>query len=660
MKFRILFLPFTLLFFLRSAGLSYGQADVKAADKLYEEMQYAKAIEAYKVLIDKKEPNLEVTQRIANGYRLLNNTKEAEFWYAQVLNFPDAASENILYYAEAAKRNGNYAKAKQLYLQYGNQVKSEATKAKELAAACDLAKQWLENPKKIEIKSETFNSENADFSPVIYKNGLAFTSDRVVKKEKSSDPEIFPWTGRPYLQLYTIEKDKSKNWGAATPMPVPVNSDFHNAAATFTKDGNTIYFTRTHKEQYRQRKVNTDPTSWVPKPKQNDLINRLEIYSSEFKNGVWSKPKAFAYNKPQTYSVGHPALSPDGQTLYFISDMPGEQGQTDLYYATKMRDGAWSKPVNCGPTVNSAGREAFPTVDEKGKLYFSSDGHTGMGGLDLFSAEGNQASWKDVTNMQAPLNSGGDDFGIIFEPNGENGYFSSNRTSDNGTDNIYFFKPYRVPCTLEGRTVEQAVSKLPLQEPKPVSNVQLKLYRKNDTTALVAYSDAQGKFSFPIEEGLTYTIKGSKPGYLTKSADVTPDCKSVLDMIKLDMIMNKNIINNSYIVENIYYDTDKADIRPDAAKELDKLAVMLNDNPDIRIELSSHTDSRQSTGYNQMLSQLRAESAVKYIISQGVNPKRITAKGYGETKLLNRCKDNVKCSDQEHQLNRRTEFKLIR
>ena len=293
-------------------------------------------------------------------------------------------------------------------------------------------------------------------------------------------------------------------------------------------------------------------------------------------------------------------------------------------------------------------------------MHFSSDGHLGMGGLDLFSAEGSKETWKNVTNLQAPLNSGGDDFGIIFEANGEEGFLSSNRKSDNGTDNIYSFKPYRVPCNLAGIVVEQGVAKAGSQIGKPLSGVKIKLYHPRDTAAQVAYSDAEGKFSFPIEAGIKYTIKGIKEGYLTKSADITPDCKTVVDMIKMQMMLHKNVVNNSYIVENIYYDLDKSDIRPDAATELDKLVVMLKDNPNVKIELSSHTDSRQGNSYNQMLSQLRAESAVKYIISQGIEPKRIKAKGYGETRLLNRCGNNVKCSEEEHQLNRRTEFKILR
>lgn len=656
MKLRSLLVALALPFFISTA---HAQADRKTADRLYDELAFAEATEIYKKLLDKKEPNLEMVQRIAHGYRLMNNSKEAEFWYAQVLTFPGAASLNLYFLAEAARRNGNYAKAKQLYLQYGSQIKTEAVRSKQLADACDLAVQWAENPKPIELKKEAFNSENSDFSPVFFQNGLVITSDRPAK-EKNAETELYAWNGKPYLQLYTLTKDNSKNWGAPVPMPETLNNQYHNATATFSKDGNTVFFTRTNKERYKKSKINTDPTSWASYENKSKMVSRLEIFISDFKNGTWSAPRPFQYNKPREYSVGHPALSADGQVLYFASDMPGSLGETDIFYSLKQRDGSWGKPVNCGPQINTTRKECFPTLTAEGVLHFSSDGHLGMGGLDLFSAEGSKETWKRVTNLQAPLNSGNDDFGIIFEANGEEGFLSSNRQSDNGTDNIYSFKPYRVPCNLEGIVVEQGVAKADSKPGKPLSGVKIKLYHPRDTTAQVAVSNAEGKFSFPIEAGIKYTIKGIKEGYLTKSADITPDCKSVVDMIKMQMTLHKNVVNNSYIVENIYYDLDKSEIRPDAALELNKLVVMLKDNPKVKIELSSHTDSRQGNSYNQMLSQLRAESAVKYIISQGIEPERIKAKGYGETRLLNRCGNNVKCTEEEHQRNRRTEFKILR
>jgi len=304
----------------------------------------------------------------------------------------------------------------------------------------------------------------------------------------------------------------------------------------------------------------------------------------------------------------------------------------------------------------------FPAVDAKGKLYFSSTGHPGMGGLDVFAAEGAESTWAQVRNLKFPLNSHQDDFGMLFDKTGEAGLLSSNRESADGTDDIFAFKFVRIPCQLAGQTVEKTQVKPGVVEVRPVANVRVRLYQVNssDTSSVVTYSDATGNFTFPILDGLTYTLKASKTGYLARSAQITPDCQSTVDMVSMGMVLNRNTLNRPIIIENIYYDLDKYQIRPDAALELDKLVQTLKDNPGIKIELSSHTDSRQTHSYNQLLSQLRAEAAVTYIVSKGISPERLIPRGYGENRLLNRCADGVECSEEAHQLNRRTEFKLLK
>lgn len=656
MRLNPVFLVITILFFLLAVPPVQAQIPLKAANRLYDEMKYPQAIAAYQKLLDEKEPSLEILTALGNSYRQLNNNKEAAFWYAQTMNFPNVSSETMYNYADALRRNEKYEQAKETFLIVSGKDRSKAELANQMITACEQAMAWQANPKKVDIKKELFNSENSDFSPVLYKKGLVFSSDR----DRKSKFGMYSWTGKPYLQLYTTQKDTTGNWSAPAALPNRINSAFHNAAATFSASGDTIFFTRTNKEQVRRSNGNSDPTSWQPVPAKDQFLNRLEIFSSEFKGDAWTPAKPFAYNNHKEYSVGHPALSPDGKLLYFVSDMPGGKGQTDIYFCELQTNGSWGKPVNCGPAINTPGKETFPVVAANGTLYFSSDGHLGMGGLDLFSAQGSRDDWGEALNLQPPFNSGADDFGIVFEGNSEKGFFSSNRNSDTGVDNIYSFKPEQLPCKLDGRVLEQPVAQQLQAKPKPVAGVMLRLFKPGDSIPQTTYSDADGNFTFDITEGIEYTIKGVKSGYLTKSSKITPDCKSVVDMIKIDLSMNKNKMNYSYVVENIYYDLDKFDIRPDAAKELDKMVTMLKDNPKIKIELSSHTDSRQTQGYNKLLSQLRAEAAVKYMILQGIDPRRLKAKGYGETKLRNRCKDLVQCSEEEHQLNRRTEFKLIR
>ena len=372
--------------------------------------------------------------------------------------------------------------------------------------------------------------------------------------------------------------------------------------------------------------------------------------------------KPFPYNQPETFSVGHPALSPDGQILYFVSDMPGGYGQTDLYFSERQADGSWSKPVNAGATVNTPGKEVFPVVHQDGTLYFSSDEHLGMGGLDIFSAEGSRNTWQSVTNLHYPFNSPRDDFGLIFEKQGRNGYLSSNRGGDAGSDDIYQVKPIEVPCHLAGTTYMRTRDRNGRYLTEPVEGVTLEITLEGDASAapFIIRSDKNGQFLFEVKANQTYLLKGSKKGFLNRTFQIMPDCRKITDTVRIEMIMERDTPNRPIVLDNIYYDLDKHDLRPEAIKELNKVVAMLRDNPTIRIELSSHTDSRESHKYNLMLSQLRAASAVKYIISQGIDSKRVVDKGYGETMLLNRCKDGVPCSEQQHQLNRRTEFRILK
>jgi outer membrane protein OmpA-like peptidoglycan-associated protein len=631
--------------------------DIKAADLLYQKFEYARAVEAYKKALEAGQPTLAVSSKIADCYRLMNNAKETEFWYAQVLSFPDHEPQHIKYYANAARKNGNFSKAQQLYLTYGQKVPAEAEIAQALAAACANAQQWVAQPLAYALnKVKALNSENADFSPTTYLDGLVFTSNRAPAVKTKA--EVSGWTGKPDFKLFYVKGNDSA-WQTPELMPEPLNNKFQNGSAVFSPNQEVVYFTRINQVKQKSKKANTDPFSWVKFPAESEFINRLEIFISEKKEDKWSEPKAFPYNKVSDYSVGHPALAPDGNTLYFASDMPGGVGETDIYYSQKQADGNWSKPQNLGPAINTAGKELFPTFGPDSTFYFSSEGHSGIGGLDIYATRGAAETWKNVRNLKYPLNSSQDDFGILFDKTNEAGYLSSNREAADGADDIYAFKFVRTPCNLAGKAIEKIQVRPGVFRESPVENVMLRLYKENDTTSVVTYSDAKGFFTFPILDGVTYTVKGIKTGYLTRSVTVAPKCESTLDMVKMGMVLNRNTLNKPIIIENIYYDLDKYVIRPDAALELDKLVRTLKDNPTIKIELSSHTDSRNTNSYNNLLSQLRAEAAVKYMITKGIAPNRMVAKGYGESRLLNKCADNVKCSEENHQLNRRTEFKIL-
>ncbi|WP_148041251.1 OmpA family protein [Rufibacter immobilis] len=639
---------------------SWAQGNSAKADKHFNDFDYALALEEYKKLLDNGQPTLHITERIAHCYRLINQPGSAEIWYKQTLVFPNAAPVNLFYYANACRQNGKYEDAKQAYQRFAQREPSRKAEAERLMQACDMAMRWINRPLPVDVtRDSTLSSNFSDFSTVFYGNNLVFSSDR---GQSSRDKKVYGWTGAPYLQLYQAERQSNKTWGPITPLENGINTQFHNATATFSPDLEEIFFTRTKRVKKRVLPQElTEEGSWQRYSKNDDFIDRLEIYTATLKKGKWQDVKPFIHSKGDVYSVGHPALSPDGKILYFVSDMPGGQGQTDIYYSVRQANGQWSDPVNAGPVINTPGKEVFPVVHADGTLFFSSDGHLGMGGLDIFSAKGSANQWQKVQNLYYPFNSPRDDFGLIYEKDGKNGYLSSNRGGDGSSDDIYKVGPSATPCQLVGATFVRLPSRNGRTQKIPVEAVNLDVIVNGDSAnAFRTISNEDGKFQFTAKANQTYTIRGSKKGYLIKTIQVVPDCRKTTDTINVELVLDRSAYNQAIVLDNIYYDLDKHDLRPEAMQELDKVVDMLKDNPTIKIELSSHTDSRESHRYNLMLSQLRAATAVKYIISKGIDPKRVIDKGYGETKLLNRCKDGVPCSEEDHQLNRRTEFKIVR
>ncbi|WP_242926058.1 OmpA family protein [Pontibacter vulgaris] len=650
--------PFCLLIaaMLGLAPAAQAQSELRKANKHYENYEFALALEQYQVAVTKRKPDLQTAQRIADAYRLTRRTQEAENWYAKVVAMPDRNPVNLYQYAEMLRSNGKYKEAKEQYMRWSEEAPEMAERAQQLIAACDQSTKWMQQSPVAEVKHEqSINSANfSEFSPMSYGNGIIFTSDRGLTSDNKKD--IYGWTGRPYLQLFTAQKDDQGNWKSPMVLQEVINSQYHNATASAAEDGQMLYFTRTHLVKKRNN-VNPDPTSWVKEEAVTEYVNRLEIFTAKKQSGTWSNIQPFIYNKVEEYSVGHPALSADGKVLYFVSDMPGGQGETDIYYTTRQADGSWSEPVNAGATVNTAGRESFPYVDKEGKLYFASDGHAGMGGLDMFQAEGKHTAWTGVRNLGYPLNSPKNDYGIMFDSTGNSGLFSSNRDAADGTDDIYSFGNLQRPVVLAVKTLERKQNEQKRNIQVALPQVKLVVAQKNLKDSTVVMTNEGGQYFMDGRKGSTYSFQGSKDGYLNQSVQaVIPETAG--DTVQVALLFDKNEVNKAIVLENIYYDLDKWDIREDAAAELDKLVQTLMDNPEIKIEMSAHTDSREGMKYNQLLSERRAKAAVDYLVSKGISRKRLTAKGYGKTRLVNGCAEGVQCSEEEHQLNRRTEFKI--
>lgn len=632
---------------------SHAQYIIKEADAQYELYNYIKAIDLYEQAYLKK-PSLHAAVRLANCYQLTHNYKETESWAAIAAGMENGKPENILFYAKALQNNSKYSEAKIHYEKYAalNQKVTSAQKSTWLLS-CDSAIHWMKTPGNMLIfNQKELNTPQSDWGATLSAGDIIFASDRNIKADgagsavskpflkfdglKKPDENIYGWTGNHYLRIYK----KAQTGTQISTFPIDAGTDYHVGPATFTADGNEMYFTLT--------RIPEKPKFVKGKPA---TVN-IEIYSSKKNcNGHWSTPVPFPYNRVNEYSVGDPFISNDGKTLYFASNLPGGSGGTDLYVSLKTENGAWGLPTNL-KEINTPGNERCPFFDADNNFYFSSDGLIGMGGLDIFKAVLVAGKMGRPVNMRYPINSPQDDFAFNLTSE-HTGFLSSNRPEGLGDDDIYSFKGQKpIIFKLIGTAYNKATG-------EPLANAIIAL-TKTDSGTIIAETEADGNYKFNLDKNADYNLDGSKTGYRSDKAKVSTQYLINSAEIKQELFLEPIVANQAIVLKNIYYNFNKPDSKPNSIKELDKVVKIMLDNPTIWIELSSHTDSRGSQKYNQWLSQSRANLVVKYIINKGINKNRIVAMGYGESKLVNKCKDGVACSVQEHQANRRTEFKIVK
>lgn len=703
------------------------------ANAAYEKLAYTPAIELYKSVLDDSE-NFEAMSNLADCYRLTNQYAEAEYWYGKVCNKSEAEPEDLLYYAEVLQINEKYVEAVKWYEKYIAQVPGDKRADNQLKACKDHQK-FFKDVDRYRIEHLNFNSGFYDFSPVYYQDGIVFSSSR---DSAQTIGRTATWTGEPFFDLYYVEETDvdtangsnistdGGTWTKPKSVKGRVNTKYHEGPIVFTADNSKVYFTRN----------NFDNTRVIGKVgKSSDKIVKLKIYTAEIKENKWENIKEFAYNDNE-YSVGHAAISPDGEYLYFVSDMPGGYGGTDLYVSRNEND-AWSTPLNMGPAINTEGDEMFPYIHNDGTMYFASDGHGGLGGLDIFKMTGSGTSWGEVKNMGAPLNSSEDDFGLIYNPEKTQGFLTSDREGGAGSDDIYRF--YDEGITLEGIVVDvdtdlpicdasvamtylsdvvgeaivkcdgkfefsvlpgrdyslegcadlyecntvktttkgiqpggKVFVKIPLKlipplelqvqvidkvTKQPIANSKVVAFNKCDETYANRDSDEEGMSYYEdIQQGCSFNVSANAVGYLPGDGDITVD--GSVNPAKLVIELEK-ISETAIVLKHIYYDFDQSYIRPEAEIDLNKVLNFMNINPGTIVEIGSHTDARASFTYNEGLSERRAKSAVNWLVQRGIPRDRLVAVGYGELQVLNGCTDNVQCTEEEHQRNRRTEFRVI-
>jgi outer membrane protein OmpA-like peptidoglycan-associated protein/tetratricopeptide (TPR) repeat protein len=643
-------------------------AQFKSPERYYDNLSYQNAIEGYKKTVEEDNTDGEAMFNLANAYRLNSKTVEAEIWFEQaIIYYPAPICK--LYYAQTLLSNSKYSKAKTWFLKYAE----DAPSANDSEIAADMADfcQELEDngmPDYIySVNEVTFNTLKQDYSPCFYgDSSIVFVSNRDFENANAKKDK---WTGDNYMQLFVTHPDANEDYIEPQKFFININSKFHEGPACFSSDNNTIYFTQ---NQYYKRKVIVDEN-------QNTL---LAIYSANFVDGEWINVQKLSFCNEQ-YTVCHPTLSNEDEFIIFSSDMPGGYGGMDLYIVNN-EAGTWGVPENLGEKINTVGNEVFPYLDSDNNLYFSSNMLVGFGGLDIYKAYKNEIGWSSPDNIGVPINSSKDDFGLVINESWSTGYFSSNRK---GEDNIYTFTENFDIIIKRGEQDTTNNNKTITENPdKGLSvcgTVINKIYKNllkdakvevvskctGDETEIITLAD--GAFDFPIDENCNYRIKVTKKNFkdtLFNFSTFNPtynDCIEILVPLtfydeEVTEISTDIIVFEGQILElyNVYYDFDKYNIRTDASTDLDVLYDILIKYPSMKGELSSHTDCRGTHKYNEVLSDNRAKSAMKYLIGKGIDPGRLTYKGYGETVLKNECADGVDCNEIQHQRNRRTEFKI--
>jgi outer membrane protein OmpA-like peptidoglycan-associated protein len=696
----------------------------RMGNEKFESMAYSKAIVYYEKSLAREEmPNALIN--LAESYRLTNNTVRAEECYRKVVNLPLSQLQypvHKLYLAEALKANAKYEEAAAWLNKYLEAVPDDE-RAMNLLKFCDSISVFMEESYKYTIREIPVNSKESNFSPVFYKNGIVFCSERTTGNLRNKHE----WTGNAFLDLYYSEELDSGKFSQPQKLEGTINSSYHEGPSAFTGNGTEMYFTRTNMNKNRLIKSKDD-------------VAHLKIMKARLVENKWIEAGEFPYNNNE-YSVGHPSVSADGNIMFFVSDVPGGLGGSDIYMS-RLENGKWSLPENLGKKVNTPGNEAFPFYYNNGKtecLFFSSNGRPGLGGLDVYCSLIENSMMQQAVHISSPINSSKDDFGFIIDKEYKHGYFSSNR--DSIIDKIYSFNvnepefrlELQVKNALSGKSLantklilynltdhkttsvvtdETGMLKIDLNRESDYKLISAReRYRQDSTTVstlnkkqsetftkelalmpvikvrgtvvsktshmlladaavdllnlsnrdeTVLHTGPQGDFEIEVSADMGYHFLCRKENFFAASMSLSTKEKYESETIDVLLELEEIVLNKAIRLDNIYYDYNKADIRADAEVELDKLVKILEENPEIKIELSSHTDSRGNDAYNMRLSQKRAENATKYIISKGINSDRIIARGYGESRALNKCLNNIDCSEEEHQLNRRTEFKVLK
>jgi len=631
---------------------SFGQKlTIKLADNAFYNFSWNEAIDLYTYVYEKEPDNVYVIRKLADCYRNIGKTEEVEKFQSKLVEMNQATPDDLFNYAMALKSNGKYDMSEQ-YLREFAAMRPEDGRVNLEQSLLDYINFLVQDSDRFVVESLPFNTKGADWGPTIYGNKLVYVS--------SGDPEAnrdikYNWDQLPFLDLYSVDIDEYGNYSKPSIYAKNLMSSFHDGPATFDVKDKRMYFNS-----------NRSSKGSISKGTENNL----QIYYADFENGEWILKGGFKYNNP-LYNLRHPSIDKTGEVLYFSSDMTGGKGGNDIWWCRK-ENNEWSQPINL-EEINTEGDELFPFISPDGVLYFSSNGQGGMGELDVYMALPDRGVFKTVENLGYPVNTSRDDFGIVLDDIGMNGYFSSNRAGGLGFDDIYKVQILYIPVQIKG-TIRDRINTY------EISDAKVALLDENLDTIGVTYSKEDGEFLFNAYKQHNYKLVVSKDSYVSAEKDVSTYNKLPNEKIEVEMFIEMSFEmldepnqleplslemengNELQIVQiehiNYGYDSDK--ILPEAATILNKVIELINQYPDLEIRVESHTDAKGSNEYNLKLSKERAKSAYEYFVSHGIVPTTIEYNGFGETQLLNHCEDGVECSDEENAINRRSIIKVIR
>lgn len=623
-------------------------AKIKKANTQYDNLAYVDAIKTYKKIAEKGYKSVELFQKLGDSYYFNADLLEANKWYSELFALNEKVTPEYYYrYSQTLKSSGDYNKSN-VFLDKFYELENNDLRGKYYNEQKNYKEIIAKNSGRYQIKAAEINTKAYEYGPFKYGNKILFSTSRDsvgYAKFKTK------WTGLPFTNLYQSELSEDGLLEKPKRFSNKLNSKFHEDTPVFTKDLKTVFFTRNN---YNDGRIGTNAEKLI----------LLKLYKATLQGEEWTNVKELPFNSDE-FSTAHPALSPDEKTLYFATNRQGSSGQSDLYKVSILGEDSYSDPIKLTGSINTEGRETFPFVSENNELYFASDGHQGLGGLDIFMSKLDENGMPTkIVNIGEPINSPYDDFSLIIDVETKKGFFTSNRPGGKGLDDVYSFienKPLDMDYKhdLEGVITDEETNEV-------ISESLVTLYDDKFNSVATSKTDVNGNYSFKnIDAGKKYYVRSEKENYDTVETPVSIPNNTGKTLLtikngkKIKEIKSGTDLAKTFNIKVIYFDLNKSNIRKDAAIELEKILYVLQQNPTIKLDVRSHTDSRQTASYNEELSNARAKSTIDWLVKNGIDKKRLIGKGYGESQPVNNCVDGIKCSEKEHQLNRRSEFIIL-